>query len=59
MSVKRHLHPHVPDCINKEAIASFGHTVTCSSKHKFGAAVGEERREREMHILGRGIFVFI
>jgi hypothetical protein len=45
--VKRHLRPHVPDCIYKEASTSFGHTLTCSSKHKFEAAVGEEIRERE------------
>jgi len=37
----------MPYCINKEASTSFGHTLTCSSEHKFGAAVGEERRERE------------
>jgi hypothetical protein len=37
----------MPDCINKEASASFGHTLTCSSDHKFRVAVGEERRERE------------
>jgi hypothetical protein len=39
----------VPDCINKEASASFGHTLTCSLEHKFRATVGEERREREAH----------
>jgi hypothetical protein len=50
---------HLPDCINKEASASFGHTLTCSSEHKFGAAVGEERRERERRILGRGLSVFV
>jgi hypothetical protein len=49
LPVKRHLHPHVPDCINKEASTSFGHTLTCSSEHKFRAAVGEEGREREVH----------
>jgi hypothetical protein len=42
----------VPDCINKEASASFGHTLTCSSECKFGAAVGEEGREREASFLG-------
>ena len=36
----------MPDCINKEASASFGYTLTCSSKRKFGAVVGEEGRER-------------
>jgi hypothetical protein len=59
LPVKRHLHPHMPDCINKEASASLGHTLTCSSEHKFGDEVGEERRERERCILGRGIFVFV
>ena len=42
-------HPHVPNCINKEVGASFGHSLTCSLEHKFGAAVGEEGREREAH----------
>jgi hypothetical protein len=59
LPVKRHLCPHVPDCINKEVSASFGHTLTCSSENKFRAAVGEERRERERCILGRGIYVFV
>jgi hypothetical protein len=44
---------HLPDCINKEASASFVHTLTCSSEHKFGATVGEEEREREEHFLER------
>jgi hypothetical protein len=57
LPVKRHLRPHVPDCINKEASASFGHTLTCSSERKFGVAVGEEGRERERCILGRGLSV--
>jgi hypothetical protein len=49
----------MPDCINKEASASFGHTLTCSSEHKFGAAVGEEEeREREVHSW-RGLSVFV
>jgi hypothetical protein len=38
-------------CINKEASTSFRHTLTCSSRDKFGDAVGEER-ERE-----RGVFL--
>jgi hypothetical protein len=42
----------VPDCINKEASASFGHTLTCSSEHKFGAAVGEERERERGTFLG-------
>ena len=51
---------HLPDCINKEANASFVHTVTCSSEHKSRAAVGEEEeRERERHTSWRGLFVFV
>jgi hypothetical protein len=46
LPVKRHLRPHVIDCINKEASASFGHRLTCSSEHKFRDAGGEEGRER-------------
>ena len=53
LPVKRHLCPDVPDCINKEASASFGHTLTCSSKHTFEAGIGEERREREAHYWAR------
>jgi hypothetical protein len=56
--IKIHPSSHVPDCINKEVSASFVHTLTCSSDHKFGVAVGEERRERERRILGTGLFVF-
>jgi hypothetical protein len=59
LPVKIHLCPHVPDCINKEASASFQYTLTCSSERKFEAAVGEEERERERHILGRGLSVFV
>jgi hypothetical protein len=47
------------DCINKEASTAFGHTLTCSSENKFRVAVGEEVRERERHILGRGISIFV
>jgi hypothetical protein len=46
LPMKRHLCPHMQDCINKEASASFVHTLTCSSECKFGATVGEEGRER-------------
>jgi hypothetical protein len=53
LPVKIHLCPHVPDCINKEASASFGHTLTFSSEPKIEATVGEEEegreREREVH----------
>jgi hypothetical protein len=57
--VKRHLRT-CQNCINKEASASFRHTLTCSSRDKLGAAVGEEReRGRERRILGRGIYVFV
>jgi hypothetical protein len=49
----------MPDCINKEARTSFGHTLTCSLERKFGAAVGEEGRERERRVLGRGLSVFV
>ena len=55
--MKRHLRPHVPDCINKEASASFGHTLTCSSERKFGVAVGEEGREREAHTWERTFYI--
>jgi hypothetical protein len=48
---------HLPGCINKEASTSFGHTLTCSSENKFGAAVGEERRERETHSWERTFFL--
>jgi hypothetical protein len=44
--VKRHLHPHIPNRINKEANTSFGHTLTCSSRSKFRVVVREEERER-------------
>jgi hypothetical protein len=57
--VKIHLHM-CQNCINKEASTSFRHTLTCSSRDKFGAAVGEKReRERERRILGRGIYLFV
>jgi len=53
LPMKRHLHT-CQNCINKEASASFRHTLTCSSRSKFGAAVGEGRRERERE---RGAFL--
>jgi hypothetical protein len=52
LSVKRHLSSHLPDCINKR-----GQRLICSSERKFEAALGEEGRERERHILERGISV--
>jgi hypothetical protein len=59
LPVKRHFRPHVSNCINKEVSASFGHTLTYSSERKFGATVGEEGRERERRILGRGLSLFV
>ena len=58
LPVKRHLRPHVPNCINKEASTSFGHTLTCSSERKFGAAVGEEERERGTFLGEEFLYLF-
>ena len=49
---------HLPDCINKEASASFGHTLTCSSERKFGATIGEEE-ERERGTLLREDLLYL
>ena len=57
LPVKRHIHT-CQNCINKEASASPTHTLTCSSRHKFGAAVGEER-QRERGAFLREDFLYL
>jgi hypothetical protein len=54
LPVKRHLHT-CQNCINKEASTSFRYTLTCSSRSKFGAVVGEGKKERGT-FLGEDIF---
>jgi hypothetical protein len=56
LPVKRDLHT-CQNCINKEASASFRYTLTCSSRSKFGATVGEGRREKEAHSWERTFYI--
>jgi hypothetical protein len=46
LPVKRHLHT-CQICINKEASASFRHTLTCSLRSKFRSYSWRRERERE------------